>query len=203
MKKLRAASILSFAMAIIFGISSIFTFTVRADEDGTAQVEEQAEISGENQVETQSASDGDTVRKTYGSAFGDGSNESILNPSAPTGYDAEDTANPYGAKLGEPMLLFQQAELFAYYGSKIETNTEAEVNAYANAAVYDTREGTDASNVLGANWNVKGGIDYGSVLGKDKLYLAKSNFVQTVELNPNSNGRDDHVAFIGVYKCGQ
>ena len=177
MKKLRMASILSFIMAIVFGVFSIFTFTVRADEEGTTQSEAQVE----DQIDTQSASNGESVRRTYGSAFGDGSNESIMNPGAPTGYDEEDTSNPYGATLGEPFLIFPQSELFTYAGSSVEATSVVDVNAWAKTAIYDTRKGTNAEYVLGgSDWHGKDELAYGDLLGGNNLFIAQANYVQTV-----------------------
>lgn len=91
-KRLKAASIIAFVMAKIFGISSLATFNVSA-------------YAGQSHKEESESH----PRKTYGSAFGDASNESIMNPSETTGYDAEDEKNPYGAANKDAFLLFKQS----------------------------------------------------------------------------------------------
>ena len=182
-KRLRAASMISFIMAVVFGISSLVTFNVRAD-DGT----ETQEIGSEAESHT---------RITYGSAFGDASNESILEPSAPTGYDEEDESNPYGARNKEDaFLLFKQSELFALYGEDLN----AESTWAAKAAIYDTHNGTNAENVLGENWNSRSEINYGDLLGNDNRFLARCSYIQAVSFDPTKSGRDDHIAFIGICK---
>ena len=182
-KRLRAASMISFIMAVLFGISSLVTFNVRAD-DGMETQETGSEAESHPRI-------------TYGSAFGDASNESILEPSAPTGYDEEDEANPYGARNKEDaFLLFKQSELFALYGEDLQAE-----NAWtAKAAIYDTHNGTNAENVLGENWNSRSDINYGDLLGNDNRFLARCSYIQAASFDPTKSGRDDHIAFIGICK---
>ena len=182
-KRLKAASIIAFVMAIVFGISSLATFSVSA-------------YAGQSHKEESESH----PRKTYGSAFGDASNESIMNPSEPTGYDAEDEKNPYGAANEDPFLLFRQSELFALYGEDLSADSVKAVNAAAKTAIYDTHNGTNAENVLGEYWNAKSTIKYGDLLGKDNLFLSQCSYIQAVSFDPTKSGRNDHIAFIGICK---
>ena len=158
-KRLRFASLVAFLMAVIFGISSFAAFNVRADKS----------------TETQASSDEtqEYTRRTSGSAFGEATNEEILNPLEPTGYDAEDEANPYGVKKDVPFLLFEQSELFTLYGQEIKATSIKDVNGFAKTAIYDTRNNTNAENVLGGeNWDSRVDINYGDLLGAENLFLA-------------------------------
>ena len=136
-KRLRMASLAAFLMAVIFGISSFAAFYVRAD-DGTG-----------TQISTDEAQE--YTRRTSGSAFGGASNEEILNPGAPTGYDENDESNPYGVKKDVPFLIFKQSELFSLHGNEISATNVRNVNESAHTEIYDTRNGTNAENVLDAS----------------------------------------------------
>ncbi|MEI3519315.1 MAG: hypothetical protein V8R14_08235 [Clostridia bacterium] len=90
-KRLKAASIIAFVMAIVFGISSLATFSVSA-------------YAGQSHKEESESH----PRKTYGSAFGDASNESIMNPSNRQVTTRKMKKTPTGQPM-RAFLLFRQS----------------------------------------------------------------------------------------------
>lgn len=186
---------------MILGISSFATFTTQAmEETGTQEVQSQSQDGADGEAQAQSS--GDSVdRISFGTAFGDGNDAAILSPGEPTGYDKNDTDNPFGTAVGDPFTIFRQSELFTYAGSQVEATSVVDVNAWSKAVIYDTRKGTDASEVLaGGNWTAKEDLKYGDLLGSGNLFLAQANGVQTVSFDPTGSGRADHIAWIGLCK---
>lgn len=186
MKKRKAVSILSFIMALILGVSSIFTYTASA-ADETKTLTEKV---GETKETTETTET--TERESYGTAFGGGSNAEILNPTKPTDYDENDTSNPFGVTKQENFMMFQQMELFGYSGNEIDANTQIQLQT--------TRKDEGTEKVLGGTWEQNETLNYGTIVGMNDSPLFKECFVQAVPFDPYNTGREDHIAFIGVCK---
>lgn len=174
-------------LALVLAAASLLSLQARADDEG-----------GPDPGDLGSG----TPRYTAGSAFGTGSNEEILNPGAPTGYDENDTTNPLGLEPDKEVLMFSQAELFAYYSEEPDSSSKSGIEGTVHTDVYHgLQEKNDKHLVDGSAWEKKTNVDYGQALDNiGALTTANYTFVQAVSFDPTDSGLDDHVAMIGVTK---
>jgi hypothetical protein len=115
----------------------------------------------------------------------------ILNPTAPSGYDANSTEDPYMKGKDHPFLLSEQDEaLFytQYNGDNRGSVTQSVGDTFKKGTVSDTKCTGQPLKVNGDNYNSASSISGGP---------QGMAYVTAVSFDPTGSGRRDHVAYVG------
>ena len=109
----------------------------------------------------------------------------VMRIEKPENYD-DQSFEPYGYGVGVPFFMNKQSELLFYRTGK---ESSGDINTF-----YDKLKSASSGNVLDGSKT--------SALKAPPTKLKQAYFVQAASFDPTGSGRDDHIAFIGVYHDG-
>jgi len=123
----------------------------------------------------------------------------ILNPSAPSGYDASSTEDPYMKGENHPFLLSEQDEALLYlqYNGDKRGTVQQSVGDTFKAGTVDnssTKCAGQPRQVTTTNYASTNTLSSGPVT-KEGLSTGMA-YVTTVSFDPTGSGRRDHVAYV-------
>ncbi|MCR4710461.1 MAG: hypothetical protein K5653_09440, partial [Clostridiales bacterium] len=107
-----------------------------------------------------------------------------IQDNVPTNFNNEEY-EPYGYGKGVPFVMNKQSEILFYMTN---SKSSGKITTY-----YDKLKSENTGDVLNGGTAVKDGMTAPPAM------LKKAYFVQAVSFDPKGTGRDDHIAFIGVY----
>lgn len=127
--------------------------------------------------------------------------DNIMNPELPSGFDADDTTNPYNNGK-QKFLLAENNELTVYKSWDVGSDEIARKNMWVST--FDNYTPGGSMKLMAgdndADAQNKGG--WKSVTADTSANATKFNYLDAVAFDPNGTGRKDHVAYVGYYQKG-
>jgi uncharacterized repeat protein (TIGR02543 family) len=122
----------------------------------------------------------------------------ILNPSAPSGYDASSTEDPYMKGKDHPFLLSEQDEVL-FYTQYSESSrgavTQSVGDTFQKGTVSKTKCSGQPRQMTTTSYTSTKTLNNGPVT-KDGLSTGVA-YVTAVSFDPTGSGRKDHIAYVG------
>ena len=125
------------------------------------------------------------VNADTGADVGRAKYNEVMRMEKPDNYDDE-SFEPYGYGVDVPFFMNKQSELLFYQTS---SESSGEINTF-----YDKLKTASTDDVLSGSKT--------SALKAPPSKLKQAYFVQAISFDPMGTGRDDHIAFIGIYYEG-
>lgn len=127
--------------------------------------------------------------------------DNIMNPELPSGFNADDTTNPYNNGK-QKFLLAENNELTVYKSWDVGSDEIARKNMWVST--FDNYTPGGSMKLMAgdndADAQNKGG--WKSVTADTSANVTKLNYLDAVAFDPNGTGRKDHVAYVGYYQKG-
>lgn len=127
--------------------------------------------------------------------------DNIMNPELPSGFNADDTTNPYNNGK-QKFLLAENNELTVYKSWDVGSDETARKNMWVST--FDNYTPGGSMKLMAgdndADAQNKGGWE--SVTADTSANATKFNYLDAVAFDPNGTGRKDHVAYVGYYQSG-